>query len=141
MSPSVYIALYANKDGDRRVMAMILSVITKSVAFLVCTVRQEQNVTGRFYLHGSHCKRVNARLQPGVVQQRISFTCLMNLSNWFKSMKQIILEETFLTTHAFSLTILWGVGTYNDPSSVPSMVTLRLSVYSSLDTGLSGLSK
>ena len=54
-------------------------------------------------------------------------------------MKQIILEETFLTTHAFSLTILWGVGTYNDPSSVPSMVTLRLSVYSSLDTGLSWL--
>ena len=56
---------------------------------------------------------LNAPLQPGVVQ-RIWFTCLMNLSNWFKSVKQMF-DET-IAIYFYTLTFLWGVGTYREPS-------------------------
>ena len=51
------------------------------------------------------------------------FTRLMNLSNCFKSMKQIfdgIIDILCIP----SLTFLWGVGTYREPSLL-STVTLR----------------
>ena len=57
------------------------------------------------------------------------WTCPNGSSPWSK-----YLMEQFLH-FLYSLTFLWGVGTYREPSLL-SIVTLRLSVPSSLDIGV-----